>query len=368
MHVSLSKGDIERLQATMTVCLTPLEYASAETWARELMSRVRALVGADQSFLAIPRPAEPNWHVVQDDDGAAAARDYLANFVTLDVALHCRRTELGVEVYHRDLLHRPEELRSDTLMNEWCRPHKLFDTAGIGFTLPNSASVLPALLHVYRDHETRNGMGERALLLLHLMLPAFKAAVHAIRDHWHRSADLARVLDTLDDGIAIFDASRRTLHGNSSLIRLLDGESPDGQRMLKRRTRDLAAALLSGCDIGRGGALRPAAVQEVATSCRRYRLSGTVLRGSSLSTRPVAVIDVVPVHPRPRSDAELRTTFELTSREIAVARLLAAGASGASVAQTLGIARSTARHHTEAVMRKLEIRSRAGVRERLLRP
>jgi DNA-binding NarL/FixJ family response regulator len=53
--------------------------------------------------------------------------------------------------------------------------------------------------------------------------------------------------------------------------------------------------------------------------------------------------------------------FRLTSREADVARLLARGESNARIASLLAISPHTARRHTEAVMLKLGVHSRAAV-------
>jgi DNA-binding NarL/FixJ family response regulator len=51
--------------------------------------------------------------------------------------------------------------------------------------------------------------------------------------------------------------------------------------------------------------------------------------------------------------------YRLTRRELQVADLLASGLSNAAVAESLGISEHTARHHTESVLAKLGVRSRA---------
>jgi DNA-binding response OmpR family regulator len=65
--------------------------------------------------------------------------------------------------------------------------------------------------------------------------------------------------------------------------------------------------------------------------------------------------------PAPLSDAELRARFDLTERQVSVARLLAEGLSNAEVAVRLGVTENTARNHTEHVMRKLGTSKRARV-------
>lgn len=53
--------------------------------------------------------------------------------------------------------------------------------------------------------------------------------------------------------------------------------------------------------------------------------------------------------------------YQLTNRETDVARLLATGKSNAEIAAALGISEHTARRHTEQVLSKLRVNSRAAV-------
>lgn len=59
--------------------------------------------------------------------------------------------------------------------------------------------------------------------------------------------------------------------------------------------------------------------------------------------------------------ASLRRRYRLTPRELEVARLLLRGKSNDEVALTLGISGHTARHHTERVFTKLDVRSRSAL-------
>lgn len=59
------------------------------------------------------------------------------------------------------------------------------------------------------------------------------------------------------------------------------------------------------------------------------------------------------------SDQTLRLRFRLTRREVEVLRLLLSGESNSCVAHALDISEHTARHHTERILRKLRVRSRA---------
>ena len=65
--------------------------------------------------------------------------------------------------------------------------------------------------------------------------------------------------------------------------------------------------------------------------------------------------------PKPLDDVELRDRFGLTSRQIAVARLLSEGFSNQEIAKRLEMSYYTARNHTEQILLKLGVSSRAAV-------
>jgi DNA-binding response OmpR family regulator len=72
---------------------------------------------------------------------------------------------------------------------------------------------------------------------------------------------------------------------------------------------------------------------------------------------PVAAGAAVPVVTL--SDDDLRARFGLTARQISVARLLGEGCSNAEIAQRLSVSYFTARNHTEQVLAKLGVATRA---------
>jgi DNA-binding response OmpR family regulator len=65
--------------------------------------------------------------------------------------------------------------------------------------------------------------------------------------------------------------------------------------------------------------------------------------------------------PAPLSDDELQSRFGLTSRQITVTRLLGEGYSNAEIAKQLSVSFFTARNHTEQILSKLGVGSRAAV-------
>ena len=61
------------------------------------------------------------------------------------------------------------------------------------------------------------------------------------------------------------------------------------------------------------------------------------------------------------TDDALRRRFDLTAREVEVARLLARGLTNAELAGQLSVSQKTARNHTDRVLRKLAVSTRARI-------
>ena len=167
------------------------------------------------------------------------------------------------------------------------------------------------------------------------------------------------LIDNLIEGAALFDIDGSRAYCNTALARLL-AEEPERERLDTAITRT-GWALRSG-----GPPNRPAygyeastPLREVRTRTARYLIRGTCADGEgSFATGPVVVL-VERVQAQPRLDADEWSRFHLTSRELEVARLLAAGHSTADVARTLGISIHTARRHSENLLSKVGVHSRA---------
>ena len=108
------------------------------------------------------------------------------------------------------------------------------------------------------------------------------------------------------------------------------------------------------------------AVREFSVNQRGYRLEGRRLETSTESTGPIVLVFVEQVPPPVPDEDVLQKRFGFTRREAKVARLIAEGLSNEEVAVELSISPHTARHHTERVLGKLEVKSRIRVKAALL--
>jgi DNA-binding CsgD family transcriptional regulator len=108
-------------------------------------------------------------------------------------------------------------------------------------------------------------------------------------------------------------------------------------------------------------------VFDVRTALATYRVRATVY-GVPSERDPLVLVSLERTSVALPSPDALRLRFVLTTAEARVALLLAEGHSNASIAEALGVRASTARRHTERVLYKLGVQTRAQVGPRIRQP
>jgi DNA-binding response OmpR family regulator len=142
------------------------------------------------------------------------------------------------------------------------------------------------------------------------------------------------------DGYSILDELRK--RGNQSPVLILSA-------------RNLEADKLQGFRLGADDYVtKPFSVMELLA-----RISA-LLRRAPKAVPTTANGAAVP-SAAALSDDDLRERFGLTARQVTVARLLGEGYSNAEIAQQLSVSYFTARNHTEQVLGKLGVATRAAV-------
>jgi DNA-binding CsgD family transcriptional regulator len=111
--------------------------------------------------------------------------------------------------------------------------------------------------------------------------------------------------------------------------------------------------------------IRP--VREVTIGEKCYRLEGRRLQTTTETTGPILLVHVEALQPQLPSIDVLQSRFGLTRKEACVARLIAEDQTNDEIATRLSISPHTARHHTERVLAKLDVKSRTKVRNALTR-
>jgi DNA-binding CsgD family transcriptional regulator/PAS domain-containing protein len=368
VSLALSSSDITRLEAALATLHSPLAHATADSWGAAVLRDVCALLAADQGYFHLP----PGTLAYDGARAGEAIGPYFAYYQQRDTVLAPQLRRHNLEIYHRDLVYTADERRHDELLNDWCVPYRLFDPAGMSFVVDGAS--LPALVHVYHERESTEGFGERGVELLRLLLPAFKAGAHTWLRLAAQRAALSRLLDALAEGVAVFDLAGHLIHRNPALTDLQATE-PERARLwtsilgamhalvplaLDRRSKVSAPAVPSPSTEHPGNS-----ADECRTAGARYRIRASVAPAGLLGPAPTLLVLVEHVAPASLTPEQLRASYGLTSREIEVAALLGVGETDGSIAAALAISRHTARRHTERILQKIGVHSRAAAAARL---
>ena len=366
MGLALSTQD-QSLVATATRALvSPLIAPSFEGWLAEVNHTLKELFGADKASFMFPLPGG-RIGTASDEFQSSQMQYYMREKQPeIERRWGVRRRALELGAFTRGTLYAgrlPELYRSD-YYNEYLVSHRAYDVLGLSTALDSPERVVNLYLH--HERPTGRRFGRRGLAIARMLLPAFKAGVHAshtLFQHRHRLVQLA---DLMSVGVALADGTGRIVHRNPSLVSLL---SPADAAPLNRELASVATECAGVVTGFRGRSAHPISPFFPAGRLRRkLALKGATftLTASALAREPSAyAASVAVVVERAEHvvfpEGLLRARYDLTPREIEVARFLADGASNAAIANALGISPATARHHTEAVLAKLGVSSRARI-------
>jgi DNA-binding CsgD family transcriptional regulator/PAS domain-containing protein len=342
------------------IMAAPFGFASLDDWSGAASESLRQLLGADKSTFAMPDGDQlhqrsdgiPQWFL------STYFEEYLVGDRQPTWRFLPRQLEEGA--WNRESVYgenRAEILRS-AYWNEIIRPGRFFDTIGLTASVDSSTGV--ANLQFYHDRKTGPQFGSRGLALLRAVYPSFAAGARswvALRAH---ARQLASFVDAMPVGLVLATMDGRIIHENASIRRTLASDTgADVVRIeIRRRIEELRSSRLRDTakpPISRE-AIKPLHVGGCSYAITACFLAEAVLAGSST----IAVI-VQRSGPPSFPAAQLRERYRLTEREIQVAQLLSAGKTNSEIATTLGVSVFTARHHTENVMLKLDVRARSQV-------
>jgi DNA-binding CsgD family transcriptional regulator len=185
------------------------------------------------------------------------------------------------------------------------------------------------------------------------------------------SRALLCVFDMLVEGVLLVDGTGGMFYRNPALERMLLDDADRGS--LLREMRQLALWLPRHGTEGQNDADdTPAAAgalettRDTRTTVARYRMRAAPLDDALLGTERAVIVTLERLTAMFPSPLALADRFNLTACEAGVAQLLAQGHSNGVIAKMLSISPHTARHHTESVLLKLNVHSRAEVGGKLL--
>ena len=162
---------------------------------------------------------------------------------------------------------------------------------------------------------------------------------------------LVDVLDMFEQGVVMVRSDLHPCYHNPAANDMLDADSE--RDVLAREVRAVSRLAF-------GEQHHKTTVREVGTIAGFYRLRAKLLKRKLIDiTSRTVLVTIERAEARLPSREFLMRRFSMTEREAAVALLLARGARNAAIASELRISVHTARHHTENVLSKLNVHTRA---------
>jgi DNA-binding CsgD family transcriptional regulator len=346
---------LDGIAATSRVMLAPLDYESIGDWQRATNESIKALLGADKVSFLLPLP-DGRLEVYSDEFSRATMHNYDTSVLPLaDRRWGVRRRRISLGTWNRELLYgrHLRAMYSSVYWNEFLRPLRAFDA--IGLTVPAAADGGDVTLYLHHERPRGPRFGDDGFRTLRALHPSFRAGVKSALALMTYRRSLGAVLDAIDVAVVLGNDAGCALHRNAAFGRMLAAASPQDRPHVE-------AAVLR---VLRSS--RMPATHEVEIGGARYGMTVSFATAGQLARGDVVLVTVERRAARGPEAAATRGRITLTAREAQVADLLAQGLRNADVAGSLAISTATARHHTEHVMAKLGVHSRAAIAMTLAR-
>lgn len=361
MSLTLNSEDVTRLEAAIATALAPLVHDRIGEWRGGVRRALEPLLGAHKSIFVLSAEHEPPFDCEPDILPAVAA--YQAHFHALDPGFPRQARAFARPVWHWWMLYDASSLRRSEFYHDYVRRYRLFDPL---VAIAGGGTPFPATLIFYHESDSSPTFDDRELDILRLVLPALRSGVRVLQEVGGRHASITTLMETCAWGAALFDQEGRLVHENRVLARFLEHE-------IESASLHVALKQAACTALGMGRMLTKSSernrlgggANDVTTSAGHYCVRGTCL-GEEMLGRPAVLVFVERVGPPWVPTEALQARYQLTPREVQVARLLARGWSNSRIAGELSISLHTARRHVEHVLQKLDTRSRAAVATKLL--
>lgn len=176
MDLTLSGADQVRFTTCLETLLSPLSYPDVDGWRRAVNRRMKELFDLEQAMFILS-PAKGRALIHSEDYSAGMLAAYTVFFDTDTGNRRAESADLTVTNLETVVAGDWEGWRRDRFVNAFWRPNGVVDH--VGLRLVEGKDRL-AQLELHRDRVDPDHCGDRALALMRLLQPAFKAGVGAV--------------------------------------------------------------------------------------------------------------------------------------------------------------------------------------------
>jgi DNA-binding CsgD family transcriptional regulator len=365
MPLALCSTDLAGVQRITRTLLSPLDYPTLDGWRRDVCRQAKELLGADLATFQIPNTEATLFFSEEIEQEVITS--YPDRMDPLDQRFNVWERKAKLGVCDRAAIWGPhlDEYERGTYFQEFVVPARGFDAIILASALDHEKVEPGSMATLMFHHASPRGprFGSRGLDLLRLLQPAFEAGVRSYRRFFRWREDFCRLLDTFADGVLLLDANGRVVHQNTALTRMLTEDAGAAQISLRRQMETLGRRLVRRST---GEPLIAAAAQDIDTGQCAYTMRTSLVAGAFPAEAYGAMVVLERRTPKMPSAGAICERFKLTPKEAQVCLLLGRGKSNDEIARELFISPHTARRHTEHILYKLKVRSRAEVGPKLL--
>lgn len=360
MDLTLASQEQQQLAATITAFLSPLDHPTVDGWRSASNRAASQLLGADCATFMLPTSCGA--YLYSDEWPPEVPNSYPELVAPLDQKYQFWRRQLAAGAWSRKQIFNSAMYRS-AYYNEFVVPVRAFDAVGI--TIPANASGQLAGVLFHHNQPSGKRFGRKGVQLLHLMKGAFSAGVRVQQALHAARCSLARSVDRVVHPTLLLDSDGRLLHANPPAQRLLG--TARGAALRCAAESAARAELLFPTPLAR---VAPRTALVIEIQGHRYQMHLSFAGAELGALNAAAIVTVTDEHAPvlPCDSPSVSATsmaLGLTPQESRVALLLAQRRSNAEIASALTISEHTARHHTERVLAKLGVHTRAAVAERV---
>jgi DNA-binding CsgD family transcriptional regulator len=370
VSITFSATEVAELEAAFDALLSP-DANPDSGWHARMSDAVRRACRADRVLFTLPQ--DPFVRLFSEGHDPRMLREYAEYYYGVDPGNE-RIAKRGLTVYNQRMVvaHEVQTFLRSEIYADMFIPYRIRDCLGMSVGLDPATRDRGdgvSLLTLHSETAEYDAFGERGLTVLRLLRPAFCAGVAGRVRLAALGTDLSQGLSRLEDGVRVVGAGGEIVYENPSLHRTL-AAAPRGE--LDVAIARIAAGVRSPSPLSTDavrGDRAGCAYEVIRSGGATYHLHGIRVRPGMLGAPdapPYAVVNVHRDDPGAEILRRLGERFGLTQRESQVALLLAHGETNKKIATTLKISPNTARHHTEHVLAKLGVDSRAKVTALLL--
>ena len=334
-----------RLEQALEVALAPLDFPNIQSWSTTLGSTLSALAGGRSGGVLLPGAS--GWMLVSGDALGRRSHDETTE-----------RLAIGAELGGDAVLWVRDDLTDskESVLDGW------YPRFAIGLRVRTATGAIAAL-YVERD-PAHGAIDHQVVAAFRAIAPAFVVGVNAWAATNACRTSVEGMLDSLGDAAILFDVDGALVHANPALDRLGQAAASRVRDEAQRVAWALGAVARRRSVTAVSSSARATAPADAHTSrtvrlgAAAYELRGSIVGESLLGPRPAVLVTVTTSTTEPLTDDDLRRQYGLTTREIEVARLVAAGLSNNEIGERLGVKFFTARNPVERALSKLGVASR----------